>query len=77
MSKGKNQHVLPRGDEWAVKGAGNSKATKVVTTQKKQLKSQGQLQLIRGRKCLYMVAVDVLESVILTVKIISHQEDRI
>ena len=32
MSK-KNQHVVPHGDEWAVKGAGNSKATKVVDTQ--------------------------------------------
>lgn len=32
MSK-KNQHVVPHGDDWAVKGAGNSKATKVVNTQ--------------------------------------------
>lgn len=77
MSTGKNQHVVPRRGEWAVKGTGNSKATKVVTTQKKQLKLQGQLQLIKVRKCLYMVAMDVLESVILTVKIISHQKDRI
>ena len=33
MSKGKNQHVVPHPDGWAVKGAGNSKATKVTTTQ--------------------------------------------
>ena len=26
---GKNQHVVPHGDDWAVKGAGNSKATSV------------------------------------------------
>jgi len=32
MSK-KNQHVVPHGEAWAVKGAGNSKATKVVNTQ--------------------------------------------
>lgn len=32
MSK-KNQHVVPHGDDWAVKGAGNSKATKIVSTQ--------------------------------------------
>lgn len=25
---GKNQHVVPKGDGWAVKGAGNDRATK-------------------------------------------------
>lgn len=29
----KNQHVVPHPDGWAVKGAGNSKATKVVEIQ--------------------------------------------
>lgn len=29
---GKNQHVVPHQDGWAVKGAGNSKATKVFGT---------------------------------------------
>jgi hypothetical protein len=33
MGKGKNQHVVPHPDGWAVKGAGNSQATKVVDTQ--------------------------------------------
>ena len=28
-----NQHVVPHGDDWAVKGAGNSRATRVVETQ--------------------------------------------
>jgi uncharacterized protein YdaT len=36
MSK-KNQHVVPHGKEWAVKGAGNSKATLVTTTQKESI----------------------------------------
>jgi hypothetical protein len=36
MSK-KNQHVVPHGKNWAVKGAGNEKATKVVTTQTKAI----------------------------------------
>jgi uncharacterized protein YdaT len=31
---GKNQHVVPHGKDWAVKGAGNSKATAIVKTQK-------------------------------------------
>ncbi|MCH7348566.1 DUF2188 domain-containing protein [Aeromonas sp. MR7] len=30
---GKNQHVVPRGDQWAVRGAGNSKDTSHHATQ--------------------------------------------
>ncbi len=37
MSKGKNQHVVKHPDGWAVKGAGNSKATKVTRTQKEAI----------------------------------------
>ncbi len=33
MSK-KNQHVVPRGDGWAVVGAGNERATRLVGTQR-------------------------------------------
>jgi hypothetical protein len=36
MSK-KNQHVVPHGKEWAVKGAGNSKATVVTATQQESI----------------------------------------
>ena len=36
MSK-KNQHVVPHGKEWAVKGAGNEKATKITDTQKQAI----------------------------------------
>lgn len=32
MSK-KNQHVVPQGNQWAVKGEKNVKATKIVETQ--------------------------------------------
>ena len=34
---GKNQYVVKRGTDWAVKGAGNSKATRVVSTQKEAI----------------------------------------
>jgi len=34
----KNQHVVPKGNQWAVKGAENSKATKVVETQNEAIK---------------------------------------
>lgn len=37
MSK-KNQHVVPHGNDWAVKGAGNSKATSVHSTQAEAIK---------------------------------------
>lgn len=30
----KNQHVLPKGKVWEVKGEGNNKATAVVSTQR-------------------------------------------
>lgn len=33
----KNQHVVPHSDGWAVKGAGNSKATAVYATQREAI----------------------------------------
>jgi hypothetical protein len=30
---GKNQHVVPNGDQWGVKGAGNEKMTRLFDTQ--------------------------------------------
>ncbi len=33
MTKGKNQHVVPAGKDWGVKGAGNNCFTTVVDTQ--------------------------------------------
>jgi hypothetical protein len=37
MSK-KNQHVVPRGKDWAIKGEGNDKATAIVSTQAEAIK---------------------------------------
>lgn len=34
---GKNQHVIPHSNGWAVKGAGNEKATRVVPSQKEAI----------------------------------------
>jgi uncharacterized protein YdaT len=34
LKMGKNQHVVPHADKWAVKGEGNSKSTKIAATQK-------------------------------------------
>ncbi|GHA20433.1 hypothetical protein GCM10007989_14360 [Devosia pacifica] len=52
----KNQHVVPHEAGWAVKGAGNQKATSVHPTQAKAIaaaketaKSHGSEMLIHGR----------------------------
>ena len=34
---GKNQHVVPHPEGWAVKGEGNSKATKITDTQQQAI----------------------------------------
>ncbi len=37
MGKGKSQHVVPRNNQWGVVGAGNERATRVVSTQKEAI----------------------------------------
>jgi len=37
MARGKNQHIVKHSKGWAVKGAGNSKATKITKTQKQAI----------------------------------------
>lgn len=37
MSK-KNQHVVPRGDRWAVQSAGGERATRIVDTQRQAIR---------------------------------------
>jgi hypothetical protein len=53
---GKNQHVVPHDGSWAVKGAGNQRATGVHSTQAEAIQSareiaqnQGSEMLIHGR----------------------------
>ena len=43
MTKGKNQHVLPHQDGWAVKGEGKTKATKICATQKEAVQLAKQI----------------------------------
>ncbi|WP_291117675.1 DUF2188 domain-containing protein [Flavobacterium sp. UBA6135] len=47
MSK-KNQHVVPKGDDWAVRGAGNEKVTKIVSTQKEAIKIARDIAINQG-----------------------------
>ncbi|WPX18653.1 DUF2188 domain-containing protein [Pseudomonas sp. 10S4] len=51
MSK-KNQHVVPHGNDWAVKGAGNSKATKVVGTQAEAIELAREIAINQGSEML-------------------------
>jgi uncharacterized protein YdaT len=53
---GKNQHVVKHSDGWAVKGAGNQKATRVTDTQKEAIEiakgiaqNQNSEMLIHGK----------------------------
>lgn len=45
---GKNQHVVRRGDGWAVVGAGNNRATKIVKTQKEAIEIAKQIAENQG-----------------------------
>ncbi len=56
MSKGKNQHVVPHPDGWAVRGEGKEKASSVVSTQREAIErgreiaiNQGSELVIHGR----------------------------
>lgn len=46
MSKG--QHVVPHDGDWAVKGAGNSRATVVVETQHEAIQIARQIAINQG-----------------------------
>jgi hypothetical protein len=56
MSKGKNQHVVKHDGGWAVKGAGNQKATVITPTKQQAIdagkaiaKNQGSELVIHGK----------------------------
>lgn len=56
MSKGKNQHVVPRGGQWAVVAEGSKRATVLVPTQAEAIekgrgiaRTQGSELLVHGR----------------------------
>jgi uncharacterized protein YdaT len=53
---GKNQHVVPRGDGWAVRGEGNKRVTSTSETQREAIeqgreiaKKEGSELVIHGR----------------------------
>jgi uncharacterized protein YdaT len=48
MAKGKDQHVVPHQDGWAVKGSGNSRATSIQPTQQKAI--QDAVQIAKNQK---------------------------
>ncbi len=56
VSRNGNHHVVPRGNQWAVTGEGNSRATAIVPTQREAIniakpiaQNQGGDVMIHGR----------------------------
>ena len=54
--KGRNQHVVPHESEWAIRGAGNSRVTRITSTQSEAIniartisRNQRSELLIHGR----------------------------
>lgn len=45
---GKNQHVVPNGDKWAVKGEGNFKITAICNTQQEAIDIARQISINQG-----------------------------
>ena len=43
MKRGQNQHVVPRKNGWAVKGAGNERDTEIFPTQKEAIAAAEQI----------------------------------
>jgi hypothetical protein len=48
----KNQHVVPKGDQWAVQGAGNSKATRLTDTQREAADIARKIAINQQSECL-------------------------
>ena len=48
MAKTKNQHVIPYGDKWAVKGEGNEKLTSIHDTQAKAIQAAKNIAVNQG-----------------------------
>ncbi len=48
---GKNQHIVPRGDGWAVRGAGSQRATGVFDTQRKAIGRAREIPGARAPGC--------------------------
>ena len=43
MAKGKNQHIVPTDNGWAIKGEGNSRATRTFNTKEEALEAGKQI----------------------------------
>lgn len=52
MSKGKNQHVVPHGNNWAVKGEGNNRATSLHPTQQEAIAAAQGIAINQGSELL-------------------------
>ena len=67
MSSGKNQHVVTHPDGWAVRGAGNKKATKVTRTQTQAIEVAESIARNQNSDTRFMEEMEKSEQAIATV----------
>jgi virulence-associated protein VagC len=69
----KNQHVVPHGNQWAVKGEKNDKATKVVETQSEAIRIAREIAINQQSEVVIHRPTDKLEVRIPMEMMITHQ----
>lgn len=58
MGHGKDQHVVPHGEDWAVKGLGNSKATVVTSTKQEAIDKARESLKTKTLNCLSIIKME-------------------
>jgi uncharacterized protein YdaT len=52
MARSKNQHVVPHGNQWAIRGEGSQRVTKVTDTQQEAITIARQISRNQGSELL-------------------------
>lgn len=73
---GKNQHVVPAGDKWGIKGEGNSRLTSTFDRQSDAIAAARQISKNQHPNYLFTVVMDRFEKETLMVRIHFLQEDK-
>ena len=73
---GKNQHVVPAGDKWGIKGEGNSRLTSTFDRQSDAIAAARQISKNQHFELLFTVVMDRFEKETLMVRIHFLQEDK-
>lgn len=73
----KNQHVVPSGDRWAVRGEGNSRKTRITQTQREAIEIARTIARKEQSELVIHGKMVVLDKKIVMVTILFLQEVRI